>query len=219
MKSFAILGSLTTTVVALSGAAFASAPITTPIAETQITESYLIDRVIPGTKLTPTLLEETHQLAQTQAEIDARAEERSEQVNLQYEQMLLDNQLMLEDTLSRVIARVDKTRYVFSGSTPEGWDCSGLVMWAYAEMGIELPHSASKQGTMGIKVKEPVPGDVVLFAKGGSIFHSALYVGDNKVVHAGFKPGTKTEIISLDSPSFAGTKITFRRLLELPVVN
>jgi cell wall-associated NlpC family hydrolase len=163
-----------------------------------------------------TLMEKEAELSEVRETAKQKAAIRAALVEQEHKQQLYLNQILLEDTLARVLSRVGKTPYVFSGSTPSGWDCSGLVTWAYAQMNVELPHSASKQGTQGIEVTKPVPGDVVLFGNSNGIFHSAIYVGDGKVVHAGFKPGTRTEIISLDSPSFSGTTISFRRLLELP---
>lgn len=118
--------------------------------------------------------------------------------------------------LAQLKARIHKTWYVFSGDQPSGWDCSGLTRWAYAQLGYDIPHSAHKQATLGKRVTIPQPGDLVVFAYGPWFVHAAIYVGDNKVIHAGFRPGTKTEIISLSSPSFAGMRIVFRRILPLP---
>lgn len=110
---------------------------------------------------------------------------------------------------------VDKTWYVFSGSTPRGWDCSGLVVWFYEDLGITLPHSATKQGLLKPKVKTPIPGDVVVtkYNNSKNFIHSGIYIGDNKMIHSGFKPGQKTEIISLDDPSFDGQRHYFVRII------
>lgn len=113
--------------------------------------------------------------------------------------------------------QVGKTWYVFSGHSPRGWDCSGLVYWAYTEqLGISVEHSANAQGNSGTKVRTPKVGDVVVFAYKGSksYYHSSIYVGDGKVIHAGFRKGTSTEIISLDDPSFRNSTATFIRLID-----
>jgi len=91
------------------------------------------------------------------------------------------------------------------------------VYWAYQQLGIEVDHSASKQGHLGTQVTEPQIGDIVAFGyvKSKGYYHSAIYIGNNQVIHAGFKPGTRTEIISLDHPAFDGSRITFRRLIEI----
>jgi cell wall-associated NlpC family hydrolase len=124
-------------------------------------------------------------------------------------------QSKLQKMVSKLEARIGKTRYVFSGSTPAGWDCSGLVRWAYEQIGIELPHSANKQGHMGKIVKSPRIGDVVVFGWKGSksFYHAAIYVGNNQVIHAGFRKGSRTEKIALNSRAFSGSTIRF---VEMP---
>jgi peptidoglycan DL-endopeptidase CwlO len=100
---------------------------------------------------------------------------------------------------------------VFSGSTPRGWDCSGLTRWAYAQIGIDIPHSANKQARSGIKVASPAIGDLVLFGYPGSntFFHASIYIGNGQVIHAGFKRGQTTSILDLDSASVKNTKMRF----------
>lgn len=118
--------------------------------------------------------------------------------------------------VSKLKSRVGKTWYVFSGHTPSGWDCSGLVYWAYEQLGVPVEHSATKQGNSGTKVRTPAIGDIVVFGYKGSksYYHSSIYIGDNKVIHAGFRKGTSTSIISLDDPAFQDSTITFVRLIE-----
>jgi cell wall-associated NlpC family hydrolase len=88
--------------------------------------------------------------------------------------------------------RVGKTSYVFSGSSTRGWDCSGMVRWTYKQFGITLPHSANKQAHLGSRVSNPNAGDIVVMAYAGStnFYHSAIYIGNNKVVNANLGSGT-----------------------------
>jgi cell wall-associated NlpC family hydrolase len=122
----------------------------------------------------------------------------------------------VQKVVNKLEKRVGKTWYVFSGSTPRGWDCSGLVYWAYEQLGIEVPHSANKQGQLTKGVKDPKVGDIVVWGYKGSksYYHAGIYIGDGKAIHAGFRKGTTTEIISLDSPSFKGSTVKFVRLIE-----
>ena len=118
--------------------------------------------------------------------------------------------------IKQLKSRIGKTWYVFSGWQPSGWDCSGMTKWAYAQLGVVLPHSANAQGHMGVRVSRPQIGDVVVFGYGNYFVHAAIYVGAGKVIHAGFRPGTTTAIISLKSHSFDGMRIVFRRILPKP---
>jgi cell wall-associated NlpC family hydrolase len=109
--------------------------------------------------------------------------------------------------------RVSKTSYVFSGSTPYGWDCSGMVRWAYAQFGLDIPHSANKQAHLGSRVSRPVPGDIVVFAYAGStnFYHSAIYIGNGKIVHA--HQQRKTTVIEPLS-NYKRSQIRFVRIVE-----
>lgn len=122
----------------------------------------------------------------------------------------------MNKVLTRVKNQTGKTAYVFSGSTPAGWDCSGLVYWAYQQLGLEIPHSANKQGHLTNGVKVPKPGDIVVWAYKGSssYYHAGLYIGNGNIIHAGFRKGSRTEILSLDDPSFKGSTAKFVRLIK-----
>ena len=120
----------------------------------------------------------------------------------------------INSVVKQLKKRVGRTWYVFSGSTPAGWDCSGLTRWAYGELGVDIPHSANKQARLGQRVKTPQVGDLVLFGYHSSniFFHASIYIGNNKVIHAGFKKGQTTSVLDLDSASVKNTKIRFVRL-------
>ncbi|MFC0002127.1 C40 family peptidase, partial [Brachybacterium conglomeratum] len=74
------------------------------------------------------------------------------------------------------------TPYVYGGTSPSGWDCSGFVQWVYAQHGISLPRGAGDQAAAGTVIprSEARPGDLVY--KPG---HIGIYAGGNQFVDAG----------------------------------
>jgi len=77
--------------------------------------------------------------------------------------------------------------YVWAGSAPgQGFDCSGLTMWAWAQAGVNLPHSAQAQydGIEHVSLDALQPGDLIFYASGGYIYHVTMYVGGGEMVQA-----------------------------------
>ncbi|MCU1514935.1 MAG: peptidoglycan endopeptidase [Microbacteriaceae bacterium] len=79
------------------------------------------------------------------------------------------------------------TPYVYGGSSPAGFDCSGFVLFLYSHVGIHLTHDARAQGNAGTTISEAdaLPGDLVIF-NGGA--HDGIYMGNHQVMDAP-KPG------------------------------
>jgi cell wall-associated NlpC family hydrolase len=70
--------------------------------------------------------------------------------------------------------------YTYGGESPgSGFDCSGLIKYVYAQLGVDLPHSSSSMVAAGYQVASPIPGDIV-WTQG----HVSLYAGDGMVVEA-----------------------------------
>lgn len=85
------------------------------------------------------------------------------------------------------------TPYVYGGEAPGGFDCSGLVQWAYHKVGIALPRTAAAQATAGhqVSLNQLQPGDLLFFYQ--PVDHVVIYVGNGKIVEAS-QPGRPVHV-------------------------
>jgi cell wall-associated NlpC family hydrolase len=77
-----------------------------------------------------------------------------------------------------------------------GFDCSGLMIYAFAGVGIRLPHYSGYQYTAGrhVPLAQRRPGDMLFWATGGVIHHVALYIGDDMMVEAPYS-GARVRVV------------------------
>ncbi|MYY53206.1 C40 family peptidase [Ligilactobacillus salivarius] len=96
--------------------------------------------------------------------------------------------------------------YVWGGSTPSGFDCSGLVQYVYAHYGVNLPRVTTAQENAGtvIPVSAAQPGDLYFWGAKGSSYHVAIATGGGSFIHAP-EPGESVKVGSTQyfQPSFA----------------
>ena len=103
--------------------------------------------------------------------------------------------------------------YVWGGGSPaSGFDCSGLVSWAYGRLGVRLPHSSYALYGRGRRVARSrmKPGDLVFFYGLG---HVGMYLGRGRMVHAPTS-GRNVEVVPLGRSHYGRSLIAARRILR-----
>ena len=100
--------------------------------------------------------------------------------------------------------------YVWGGASPSGFDCSGFIMYVYAQVGVSLPHHAASQYGSGSPVSRDAlePGDLVFF---NGLGHAGIYIGGGQFIHSPHT-GDVVKISSLSDSWYAATWVGARRL-------
>ncbi len=109
-----------------------------------------------------------------------------------------------------VAARYLGIPYRWGGASPSGFDCSGFVMYVYAQLGISLPHYAVAQYALGSAVSrdELQPGDLVFF---DGLGHVGIYIGGGQFIHSPHT-GDVVKVSSLSESWYASTYVGARRI-------
>ncbi len=126
------------------------------------------------------------------------------------------------DTRAQIVAYAKKLlgiRYVYGGSTPKGFDCSGFVKYVFDNFNIKLARSSRDMGNGGTSIKKAdlLPGDLVFFDTNGGlngINHVGIYIGGGKFIHASSSLGRKVTITSLNDKFYTKTYMRARRYIK-----
>lgn len=98
--------------------------------------------------------------------------------------------------------------YTWGGNSTGGMDCSGMVQYVYAQLGIALPHNTVQQEAYVNEkpISQAEPGDLLFWGQPGASYHVAIYIGGDKFVAAP-APGQNVSVGSISAfpPSFAGS--------------
>ena len=105
--------------------------------------------------------------------------------------------------------------YVYGGTSPSGFDCSGFVQYIYRQFGYSINRTATAQLSNGYSVSYDNlrPGDLVFFGYGSSASHVGMYIGNGQIVHAQ-NSSTGVVITSLSDSWYASRYIGARRIAE-----
>jgi cell wall-associated NlpC family hydrolase len=111
-----------------------------------------------------------------------------------------------------IAVRAVGTPYRWGGSSPAGFDCSGLVYWVYGQLGIELPHSSYALYGQGRRVARSrmKAGDLLFFSGLG---HVGIYIGRGRMVHAPHS-GTRVQVVRLARSSYWARLAGVRRIVK-----
>ena len=109
-----------------------------------------------------------------------------------------------------IAARYLGVPYQWGGATPAGFDCSGLVVWVYAQLGIALPHFTAALYLLGVPVPRDQlqPGDLVFF---DALDHVGIYIGAGQFIHAPHT-GDVVRVSTMSSGSYAASYVGARRI-------
>jgi cell wall-associated NlpC family hydrolase len=130
----------------------------------------------------------------TSKDVTSSAKKSNESAGKQHTEKSADKKVEL--ATSKEIASTDKKSivskatgqigvpYLWGGTSPSGFDCSGLVTYIFKQQGINLPRTSSGMYGVGTPVSNPEQGDLVFFANGGKVFHVGVYVGGNRFISA-----------------------------------
>lgn len=125
-----------------------------------------------------------------------------------------------QQTMGQSVVEVAKqyigTPYVYGGSSPSGFDCSGFVKYVYSQFGVNLNRVAAAQSQNGyaVSVDSMLPGDIICFANSGGtgyIGHVGIYVGDGMFIHSP-RTGYTVCIESLAATSYGNRISCVRRI-------
>ncbi|WP_028392492.1 C40 family peptidase [Bacillus cihuensis] len=114
--------------------------------------------------------------------------------------------------LVKVAKKQLNVRYVWGGTTPKGFDCSGFLTYVFEKSAdVKLPRTVSGIYNKGVKVSKPQVGDVVFFEtyKSGAS-HAGIYVGNNQFIHSSSSNGVS--ISSLDNSYWSKRYIGAKRI-------
>lgn len=121
--------------------------------------------------------------------------------------------LAVAQTGSRLVG----SPYRYGGSEPDGFDCSGLVYFSYQRAGVRVPRTSAEllEAAAPIGLANAQPGDLLFFRDRRKVSHVAIYLGDDKFVHAP-STGKRVTVGSLNDPYYSAHFVRAGRVYSEP---
>lgn len=144
---------------------------------------------------------------------EKEAEEKSLREQAAQEAAKLERDALVEKLIDTAKSYIG-TPYVYGGTTPSGFDCSGFVKYVYGQIGISLSRTSYTQANEGtyVSYENLLPGDIVCFGS-GSISHVGIYIGDGQFIHSP-RTGYSVCIAPLSGGSYNGSFRFARRIIQ-----
>ena len=162
-------------------------------------------------------------LSENQKETTSRGADERNEVNIeenvnQEEEQVSNSSLTEGEEVVQFAKKYLGAPYVYGGSGPNSFDCSGFTMFVYKNFGVNLSHGATSQSRVGEYVSKDdlMPGDLVFFKDYQTlegIAHVGIYIGDGNFIHASSGTGYCVKISTLLSGSYNTRYATARRIL------
>jgi cell wall-associated NlpC family hydrolase len=128
---------------------------------------------------------------------------------------VLHPELSLGSAVAELAVGMVGARYRYGGETPnEGFDCSGLVYYAYTQAGFRVPRTSREQFRAAHKIAldDAGPGDLMFFQDQAKLSHVAIYLGGRQFVHAP-ADGQRVTVASIDSAYYQEHLVAVGRLV------
>lgn len=120
-----------------------------------------------------------------------------------------DNSNVSNSSLVNIAFKYLGTPYVWGGSSPSGFDCSGFVQYVYREAGINISRTTYTQISEGYAVSDLQPGDLVFFGSYSAPYHVGIYIGSGQYIHA----PTEGDVVKVALLQYRGDYCGARRYL------
>ena len=121
----------------------------------------------------------------------------------------------VRDSVARLALSMVGVQYRYGGASPdEGFDCSGLVYYAYMQNGQAVPRTSQAQfgAATPIPLAEATPGDLLFFRDQEKLSHVGIYLGDGEFVHAP-STGDSVRVASIEAPYYRQNLVAVGRLI------